>query len=1034
MAYQATYYDNGLRHHVLEDRHFPFSAGQKATGTRTVYDALGRATRTERVKDLVITSTLQGDLCETAYDFTQSATVFTRTRTDYYEDGRIWKTIQENDLATTGDDAVTIYEYAADQLTKTTKLPPIIDGVTTTTDAIEVHDVNGNVLSSQTQSWVDGVLQSHRPQTRFYYDQMNRHLRTRVAPNETVSDDRTVPDTNLNGDLLKEIQYDLANRRSIETTWDSGAENVKTKFDYDGVGHLIQVTPGYQTLDHTVTKYDYDELGNVFAQYDGNQFDSNDNRIAGAKATRFEYDVLGRRTKRTLPAGGTPEDWTHDYAEAGDFPPPGKRINKIRHTDFLSQQLLTSFDLMGRPDVKKQGATLLVDIDYTAEGNRSRGRDNLNTSARETRYVYDEQNRLRIKNTPEGTLTYDYDFAGNLKTISARKTYTFPASAPYNFATINATGTDSNPSGAYMDYAYDTRNRLVTVNRDPGGGSNADATYTFDSVGNLAKIKYRNAVESAYTYDARNQLTLITASRSGSAVASFKYDDAAWAAGRRLAYSGQRRRLEETVNGAFRTIEYDYDSLRRLKKENCLSGFNSGTVTYDSADGYAENPGGFDRVGNRRKRDSTMAGVVQRTYAAYDANDRLGTLSGTSVAASFDANGNTKQVNLDGDTLWDQTVPDTYDLDNRLISATRLAGAITVVYDGDGNRVKKTVGSTSTLYLVDDRNPTGYAQVMEERPTTSGPPTVAYVYGLDLVSQQRGSTISYYGCDGLGSVRYLTDATTGSGSYGQVTDTYTYDAYGILLSPATPPANNNYLYTGEQFDRDLGLYYLRARYYEPELGRFWTVDTFEGTQSDPLSLHKYLYCHADPINLIDPSGLYTKAFGEAAHILIAGRYLAEHPGTIINPPTGILGSLKPDIFNGPGLRYAEIKPLSFLGIAGGFAQIFAYDQAYGKLNMRRETGWPVGFQGAVVAGRWIVYFNVQGIIFYHDGTEDIKDLKKIKDIRSAYAVLREIAKRNLRVLIGYARFLASGSRAADETRLQTQTGIAVQLGVMGKVL
>ncbi len=314
LAYQATYYDNGLRHHVLEDRHFPFSAGQKATGTRTVYDALGRATRTERVKDLVITSTLQGDLCETAYDFTQSATVFTRTRTDYYEDGRIWKTIQENDLATTGDDAVTIYEYAADQLTKTTKLPPIIDGVTTTTDAIEVHDVNGNVLSSQTQSWVDGVLQSHRPQTRFYYDQMNRHLRTRVAPNETVSDDRTVPDTNLNGDLLKEIQYDLANRRSIETTWDSGAENVKTKFDYDGVGHLIQVTPGYQTLDHTVTKYDYDELGNVFAQYDGNQFDSNDNRIAGAKATRFEYDVLGRRTKRTLPAGGTPEDWTHDVS------------------------------------------------------------------------------------------------------------------------------------------------------------------------------------------------------------------------------------------------------------------------------------------------------------------------------------------------------------------------------------------------------------------------------------------------------------------------------------------------------------------------------------------------------------------------------------------------------------------------------------------------------------------------------------------------------------------------------------------------
>lgn len=53
------------------------------------------------------------------------------------------------------------------------------------------------------------------------------------------------------------------------------------------------------------------------------------------------------------------------------------------------------------------------------------------------------------------------------------------------------------------------------------------------------------------------------------------------------------------------------------------------------------------------------------------------------------------------------------------------------------------------------------------------------------------------------------------------------------------------------------MYYLRAHYYKPELGRFWTMDSYEGNNSDPLSLHKYLYCHANPVNLVDPSGLFT---------------------------------------------------------------------------------------------------------------------------------------------------------------------------------
>lgn len=108
-------------------------------------------------------------------------------------------------------------------------------------------------------------------------------------------------------------------------------------------------------------------------------------------------------------------------------------------------------------------------------------------------------------------------------------------------------------------------------------------------------------------------------------------------------------------------------------------------------------------------------------------------------------------------------------------------------------------------------------------------------------------TASFYGYDGGGSVRNLTD------SNGAVTDTYEYDAFGnsFTVSGTTP---NNYLYRGEQYDPDLGLYYLRARYYKPLGGRFTSRDPENGKAADPKTLHKYLYAGGDPVNASDPNG------------------------------------------------------------------------------------------------------------------------------------------------------------------------------------
>jgi RHS repeat-associated protein len=136
-----------------------------------------------------------------------------------------------------------------------------------------------------------------------------------------------------------------------------------------------------------------------------------------------------------------------------------------------------------------------------------------------------------------------------------------------------------------------------------------------------------------------------------------------------------------------------------------------------------------------------------------------------------------------------------------------------------------------------------------------------------LISQRQligGNWVtSFYQYDGHGSVRGLTDVN------GTLTDTYDYDAFGNLINQ-TGNTPNLYLYAGEQWDPDLGFYFLRARYMNPSTGRFVTMDSFEGRNADPRSLHKYTYVGNNPVNKIDPSGKDTSALGTLGASLIAG--------------------------------------------------------------------------------------------------------------------------------------------------------------------
>jgi RHS repeat-associated protein len=182
-----------------------------------------------------------------------------------------------------------------------------------------------------------------------------------------------------------------------------------------------------------------------------------------------------------------------------------------------------------------------------------------------------------------------------------------------------------------------------------------------------------------------------------------------------------------------------------------------------------------------------------------------------------------------------------------------------MVYDGDGNRVSETVGTTTTKYLVDTLNPTGYSQVLDE--LVSGAVTKTYTYGLQRISENQLSgstwTPTFYGYDGHGNVRFTTSTA------GAVGNTYQFDAFGAPIA-STGTIANTYLYSGERFDSNLNLYQLRARYYNMLTGRFETMDPVAGKIFDPKTLHKYVLTGNNPVSWIDPWG---KAFEEDEEIL-----------------------------------------------------------------------------------------------------------------------------------------------------------------------
>ena len=541
---------------------------------------------------------------------------------------------------------------------------------------------------------------------------------------------------------------------------------------------------------------EYDARGRNIKQTDQNGY-----------VTSFTYDGVDRLTSVKDSMGGK---WIYTYNEIGEL---------VSVTDANNEITKYEYDLMGRVTSMTNPLGSKVSITYDETGNVLTFKD---FKGNTTNFIYDELDRLIVKEVGDQKTTFTYTTDGMLSSVTDRN-----GTTEYTYNTMNGLINTKLPSGVTLRYEYDDAQRLTKVDTAYGKTNyeydklnrlirvvdhNGSATvYEYDENGNRSAVRYANGMIDRYEYDTLNRLiSLKTLDRDENTIAKYLYT---------LGDAGERLKVEEQD----REVLYEYDALYRLTKETIIKEDDITEISYT-----------YDSVGNRLKK--VHDGII--TEYTYNGLNQL--LTENDIEYSYDLNGN-----LISKTGPDEEVIYTYDFENRLIKAViKKEGSITTEeyqYDWAGNRVSKISDGIEIKYVVDTNG--WLSQVIAELDGDGNLKTF-YTRGEDLISLCKEDEIRYYLYDGNGSVRMLADEA------GVISDTYTYDAFGNLID-TTGSTENSFLYTGEQFDFNTGFYYLRARYMNPNTGTFITMDPYQGSLFDPVSLHKYLYANANPIMYSD---------------------------------------------------------------------------------------------------------------------------------------------------------------------------------------
>ena len=386
-------------------------------------------------------------------------------------------------------------------------------------------------------------------------------------------------------------------------------------------------------------------------------------------------------------------------------------------------------------------------------------------------------------------------------------------------------------NGSFRDaraysYTYDSGNGSLTGMGLPANGS---YTYSYDALqrltGRTLKLGSSNFLTRSYSFvpgtgtDGTTMMvaSLSTAKGDGSSLNSYSYtyDDV----GNITAISGSTQ------------AQYTYDDLGQMLTETL--GDTTYTYTYDDAGNIL----------------TASDGTTTHSYSYGDAQwkDLLTAYDGQSI--TYDAIGNP--------TSWYDGTAFTWELGRRLMSAVNSSTGLdnSYTYDSDGLRLTKTVGDVQHKYVwqgsrLVSENWAG--QELEFFYDESGSP-----YAFSYKASATATPVMYYYVTNLqGDVVNILDAS------GNIKASYTYNAWGEILSATGDMADINPLrYRGYYFDSDTGLYYLKARYYDPQLCRFINADGYASTGQGVTGTNMFAYCKNNPI-------LYADNTGEFAGIVV----------------------------------------------------------------------------------------------------------------------------------------------------------------------
>ncbi len=323
------------------------------------------------------------------------------------------------------------------------------------------------------------------------------------------------------------------------------------------------------------------------------------------------------------------------------------------------------------------------------------------------------------------------------------------------------------------------------------------AQYQYDGAGRVNRLRQGNGVETRYGYGDDGTLSELTAVMpDGKVLLNLSY-----------AYDGNGNCIRKGKD------RYAYDSRNRL--------------TEASYDGRWERYT-YDHAGNRLSKE-TAAGCERYTYNALNQLTSLTKPDGAQTLYAYDSRGNLLEERGGRNRSY------AYDALGRLIEADTENAVCRYHYDGEGMRYRSERDGVPS-YSFYDRG----SLLWEGSHPGSG---IRYTRGVDTVCSEQGEGNRHHHVrDELGSALFLLDEAH------NITKACRYDAFGNLLEESGQ-APNRLLYTGQEYDRETGQYYLRARYYSPETGRFTQEDTYRG---DGLNL--YAYCANNPVKYVDPTG------------------------------------------------------------------------------------------------------------------------------------------------------------------------------------